>query len=95
MAVEKNTTNNTVSATDFQNAVGRYIEQSARRPVFITKHQHPARVLLDYEEYQRLKAQDRKTPRHYDAADLPEDVIEALEKADYGPEDPAIEAALK
>lgn len=50
----------TVAATEFQNRLGHYIEASGRRPVFITKHKRPARVLIDIEEYERLKARDTR-----------------------------------
>lgn len=75
-----------VSATEFQTRAGLYIERSGKAPVFITKHKRPARVLLDIEEYERLKARD--TRRAYATADLPDAWVEALEAADYGPADP-------
>src|SRR5690606_17991095 len=42
-----------VSATEFQTRAGLYIEQSAKAPVFITKHRRLARVLIDIAEYER------------------------------------------
>lgn len=53
-------TNLTVAATEFQNRAGLYIEQAAKNPVFITKHSRPVRVLLDIDEYERLKARDTR-----------------------------------
>ena len=50
----------TVSSTDFQNKAGVYIEESAKNPVFITKHARPARVLIDVDEYERLKKHDTR-----------------------------------
>jgi prevent-host-death family protein len=50
----------TVASTEFQNRAGLYIEQSAKAPVFITKHTRPVRVLLDIDEYERLKARDTR-----------------------------------
>lgn len=46
--------NSTVSATDFQQAVGAYFDEAARGPVVVTKHGRPTRVLLDVQEYERL-----------------------------------------
>lgn len=43
-----------VTSTDFQQAVGAYMEQSAKGPVFITKHGRPVRVLIDIDEFARL-----------------------------------------
>jgi prevent-host-death family protein len=50
----------TVAATEFQNRAGLYMEQSAKAPVFITKHSRPVRVLIDIDEYERLKARDTR-----------------------------------
>jgi prevent-host-death family protein len=49
-------TDTIVTATEFQNHVGRYLDAAARAPVFITKHRRPVRVLLDIEDYERLRA---------------------------------------
>ena len=44
-----------VTATEFRNQAGRYLEEAAKAPVVITRHSRPSRVLLDIEEYERLK----------------------------------------
>lgn len=82
-----------VSATEFQTRAGLYIEQSGKAPVFITKHRRLARVLIDIEEYERLKARD--TRQAYLTEDLPDEWAEALMAADYGPVDPKLEALMK
>lgn len=82
-----------VSATEFQTRAGLYIEQAAKAPVFITKHRRPARVLIDIEEYNRLKARD--TRRAYAVEDLPDVWVEALKSADYGEADPDLDALTK
>lgn len=81
---------NSVSATEFQTRAGLYIEQSGKAPVFITKHRRLARVLIDIEEYERLKARD--TRQHHRTEDLPDVWTDALAAADYGPADPMLEA---
>lgn len=50
----------TVAATEFQNRVGLYMERAAKSPVFITKHARAVRVLIDIDEYERLKAHDAR-----------------------------------
>ena len=55
-----NGTEKTVTSTQFQQAVGVYIEASAKAPVFITKHSTPVRVLIDIDEYNRLKERDTR-----------------------------------
>ena len=82
----------TVASTEFQNRAGHYMEASARRPVFITKHKRPARVLIDIEEYERLKARD--TRQAYLVEDLPEEWIDALRNADLSHLDPALDVLM-
>lgn len=52
--------NLTVAASEFQNRAGVYMEQAGKTPVFITRYSRPVRVLLDIEEYERLKARDTR-----------------------------------
>lgn len=49
-----------VASTEFQNRAGLYMEHAAKAPVFITRHRRPVRVLLDIDEYERLKARDTR-----------------------------------
>lgn len=44
----------TVTASEFRARAGVYLDDAARAPVIITKHDRPARVLVDVEEYERL-----------------------------------------
>lgn len=83
---------NSVSATEFQTRAGLYIEQSGKAPVFITRHRRLARVLIDIEEYERLKARD--TRQSYRTETLPDVWADALAEADYGPVEPALEALV-
>ena len=82
----------TVASTEFQNRAGLYMEQAAKNPVFITKHRRPVRVLLDIDEYERLKARD--TRRAYSVEELPEGVLAAIAKAEYGVIDTSLEALM-
>ena len=66
---------------------------SGKEPVFITKHRRPARVLIDIEEYERLKARD--TRRAYATEALPDEWADALTAADYGRADPKLEKLMK
>ncbi len=52
----------TITASEFQKHSGQYMEQSGKEPVFITKHARPARVLMDFAQYEQLIALERK---HY------------------------------
>jgi prevent-host-death family protein len=79
----------TVASTEFQSRAGLYIEKAAKNPVFITKHSRPVRVLIDIDEYERLKARD--TRQAYYAHELPEEVIKALEEASYDHLDPSLD----
>jgi prevent-host-death family protein len=79
----------TVASTEFQNRAGLYIERAAKSPVFITKHRRPVRVLIDIEEYERLKARD--TRQAYYTHELPDAWAEELEKADVSHIDPKLD----
>ena len=70
----------TVASSEFQNRAGLYFERAAKSPVFITKHSRTVRVLLDIDEYERLKARDTRVA--YYTHELPDDMIEALEQVD-------------
>ncbi len=75
----------TVASTEFQTRAGQYLDHAAKAPVFITKHRRPLRVLIDIDEYHRLKARDTREAFSTDA--LPDDVIAALDGAHYGGHD--------
>ena len=49
-----------VTSTDFQNRAGQYLDESAKAPIFITRYNRPVRVLIDVEEYERLKRGDTR-----------------------------------
>jgi prevent-host-death family protein len=72
----------TVASTEFQNRAGLYIEKAAKNPVFITRHRRPHRVLLDIEEYERLKARD--TRQAFYAHELPASWVKAVKSQDVG-----------
>jgi prevent-host-death family protein len=72
-----------VSATDFQNNVGVYFDRAGKEPVVITKHARPARVLLDFEEYERLKQLDTREALY--PLELSAEEIEELRRAKMDP----------
>jgi PHD/YefM family antitoxin component YafN of YafNO toxin-antitoxin module len=69
-----------VASSEFQTRAGLYLDQAGKSPVFITKHKRLSRVLLDIDEYNRLKARDARMA--YWSHELPQEAIEALENAD-------------
>jgi prevent-host-death family protein len=71
----------TVASSEFQTRAGLYLDQAAKSPVFITKHKRPSRVLLDIDEYNRLKARDTRVA--IKSEDLSDDIINALDNADF------------
>ena len=52
-----------VTSTEFQNHAGRYLDESGKDPVFITRYGRPMRVLLDVEQYERLSRQNSELRR--------------------------------
>jgi len=47
-----------VTSTEFQNSAGRFLDEARKEPIGIQKHGRASHVLLDVEEYERLKALD-------------------------------------
>lgn len=72
----------TLSASEFQDRVGEALDRSLSQPVLITKHGRPRNVVLSYDEYERLRARDRRAVR---AEDLTEEDIAALEGSAMAP----------
>jgi prevent-host-death family protein len=87
----------TVTATEFQNKAGLYLDKAATGPVVITRHKRPSRVLVDFEEFQRLArlAKERPTRTAARAEDLDEDVVASLQGADFGHLDPALDELMR
>lgn len=50
----------TITSTEFRARAGVYFDEAAKAPVIITKHSRPSRVLLDIDEYERLKQYDTR-----------------------------------
>lgn len=84
-----------IASSEFQARAGLYIERAAKSPVFITKHSRPVRVLIDIDEYERLKARD--TRRAYYLHEIPdkEAWIEALESATFDHLDPSFDHLIE
>lgn len=78
-----------VSSTEFQQRVGTYIEQAAKGAVFITKHDRPVRVLIDIDEYERLKRYDTRRALH--PSELPDELKAELEKGHLGERNPELD----
>ncbi len=83
----------TVTSTAFQQAVGVYMEASAKAPVFITKHATPVRVLIDIDEYHRLK--ERDTRQALRVSELSDSDYEGIKNAEYGAVDPGLERLME
>ena len=52
-----------VTPTEFRNKAGQYLDEAAKAPVFIARHDRPTRVLIDVEEYERLTADEARRER--------------------------------
>lgn len=47
-----------VTSTEFQRKAGRFLDEARKEPIGIQKHGRKSHVLVDAEEYARLKALD-------------------------------------
>jgi prevent-host-death family protein len=66
----------TVAANEVQRRWGEVSDRALREPIVITSKGRPRHVLMAYDEYQRLKARDR---RAYRIEDLSDDMAARLE----------------
>ncbi len=73
----------TVTSTEFRARASRYLDDAAKAPIYITRHNRPLRVLIDYEEYKRLKKYD--TRGYVSPADLTEAERRALDNVRVDP----------
>jgi len=67
-------------------------DRSLSQPVLITKHGRPRNVVLSYDEYERLRARDRRAVR---AEDLTDEDIAALEASEIAPGYEHLDAELE
>ena len=76
MPPPNSTADPTVPAHQVQRNWGEVSDRALRDPVVITAKGRPRHVLMAFDEYQRLKARDR---RAYRIEDLPDDLAGLLE----------------
>lgn len=81
-----------VSSTDFQNHAGQYIDEAGKEDILITRYKRPFRVVMDYDEYERLKTYD--TRRVYYPHELSDEQKALFNKGFQGRETPEIDHLL-
>ncbi len=72
-----------VTATEFLNATGKFFDAAKKAPVVITKHGRNALVVMDYDEYERLKSYD--TREWLRPSELDDDLAAELRTAEMDP----------
>ena len=72
-----------VTSTEFQQAVGEYGDLARKTPVVVTRHRRPWFVVLDPDEYARLKSYDTRQA-HY-PHELSDDLLAELKEAEMDP----------
>ena len=85
-----------ISSSEFQNHAGLYLERGSGT-VVITRYNRPARVLVDYEEFEQLKelARHRPTRQAFKAEEMGAEIAAALEAADYSHIDPKLNTLME
>jgi len=82
-----------VTATEFRQKSGLWLDEAGKAPIIITKHDRPSRVVMDYDMYKRLAAY--ATRKVFLASEMTEEHRKMIEKAEYeGPDDPELEALM-
>jgi prevent-host-death family protein len=76
------------TTSDLSRRSGDIIAEAMRRPVTITQRRKPRFVLLNFEDYEALRA-SADTRRAYRIEEMPDDMLEAAKKAleEYAAED--------
>lgn len=82
-----------ISATDFKNKAGQYIDQAAKTPVYITRYSRPVRVLVDIDEYERLKRYDSREALY--PHELSAELKVELQKGDLGDRNPELDHLME
>ncbi|MFT5112340.1 MAG: prevent-host-death family protein [Parasphingorhabdus sp.] len=82
-----------VTSTEFQTRAGQYLDKAGKQPVFITKHDRPVRVLIDVDEYERLKLHDTREALH--PHELDDEFKSELEKGFQGRSTPELDHLMK
>lgn len=84
----------TVTATDFKNKVGSFIDESLKEPVYITKHGKRVVVMIDASELERLiTAADNR--QSYFVEDLPADAVAAFKRGPQAPPRPELDHLMQ
>lgn len=82
----------TIGSLEFQRRFVEYQHQAQREPIEITRHGRREFVLMSAEHYDWLRAAAQRHQRTVDAMDV---VIDAVERAEMGPEHAALDELLK
>jgi prevent-host-death family protein len=80
------------TALEFQRRFGEFQHRAQREPVEITRHGRREFVLMSAEHYDWLRAAAKRTHR---TSDLPDAVIEAVERAEMDPKHAALDDLMK
>lgn len=80
-----------VTSAEFIKNYGQLADKALTEPVTITRNGHERLVLLSVDEYTRLKRRDRQVFR---VADVPDDLLAAIEAAEPPPESYEVERQL-
>jgi prevent-host-death family protein len=80
------------TAVEFQRNFGEVQHQARREPVEITRHGRRELVLMSAEHYDWLVAAARRTHRTTEAVSV---VIDAVRRAEMGPEHASLDELLK
>ncbi len=83
----------TITAAELQNHFGRYRDLAQKEPVSVTHHGRESIVVMSADEYKRLKALD--TRQAYFAHELPDHIVEELEKGYKGGPTPHLDHLMK
>lgn len=73
-----------VSASQFARSFGRLQDEAFAEPIKVTSHGRMIGVYLSAAEFEHFERLKRREAESLIVGDLPDDVIEAIEAAEYG-----------
>lgn len=82
-----------VTSTEFQTRVGLYLDEAGKAPIIITRYNRPVRVLVDIDEYERLKSYDTRKALY--PHELSDELKAELEQGFQGEPTPQLDHLLK
>ncbi len=82
-----------ITSTDFQRDFRRTVSNAKRKPITVTSRGLDEVVLVDAEEFERLRAYDNR--KHFLASELPQEDTDVIINGEFPPEGNGLDHLLE